>query len=56
MLFLPKGKVRPADNLQLEAAKILPLVGFATFKQDTINLGHGAQILDSPPPAGAMYV
>ncbi len=44
-LFLPKGKVRPADKLQLKAATILPLVGLARSKQDPINRGHGAQYL-----------
>ncbi len=51
-LFLPRGKVRPADKLQLKAAIILPLVGLARSKQDLINRGHGAQYLYCPPPAG----
>ena len=48
--FLPKGKLRPADKLQLKAATILPLVGLARTKQDPINRGHGAQYLYRPPP------
>ena len=35
------------------AAKILPLVGLARSKQDTINRGYGAQYLYCPPPAKA---
>ncbi len=38
-LFLPRGKVRPADKLQLKAATVL-LVGLARSKQDPINRGH----------------
>ncbi len=53
-LFLPKGKVRPADCLQLKAATILPLVRLARSKQDPINRGHGAQYLYRPLPAGAV--
>ena len=48
-----RGKVRPADKLQVKAAKFLPLVGLARSKQDPINRGHGAQYLYRPPPAGA---
>ena len=55
-LFLPRGKVRPADKLQLKAAIILPLVGLARSKQDPVNRGHGAQYLYRPPPAGAMHI
>ncbi len=44
-LFLPRGKVRPADKLQLKAATIVPFVGLARCKQDPINRGHGAQYL-----------
>ncbi len=51
--FLPRGKVRPADELQLKAATILPLVGLARSKQDPVTRGHGAQYLYRPPPAGA---
>ena len=43
------GKVRPADTLQEEAAKFLPLVRLARSKQDPINRGHGAQYLHRPP-------
>ncbi len=46
-LFLPRGKARPADKLQLKAAIIF------RSKQDPINRGHGAQYLYRPPPAGA---
>ena len=53
-LFVPRGKVRPADKLELKAATILPLVGLARSKQDPINRGHGAQYLYRPPPAGAI--
>ena len=42
-LFLPRGKVRRADKLQLKAAIILPLVGLARSKQDPVKRGHGAQ-------------
>ena len=42
-LFLPRGKVRPADKLQLKAAILIPLVGLARSKQDPINRGHGAR-------------
>ena len=49
-LSLPRGKVRPADKLQLKAAIILPLVGLARSNQDPINRGHGAQYLYRPPP------
>ena len=45
--------MRPAGKLQVQAAKFLPLVGLARSKQDPINLGHGAQYLYRPPPAGA---
>ncbi len=38
MLFLPRGKVRPADKLQLKAAIILPLYGVARSKQDPSGL------------------
>jgi hypothetical protein len=31
-----RGKVRPADKLQVEAAKILRLVGLARYEQDLI--------------------
>ena len=57
-LFLPRGKVRPADKLQLKAAILLPLVGLARSKQDPINRGRGAQYLCCPPPARAsmLYV
>ncbi len=51
--FLSRGKVRPADKLQLKAAIILPLVGLARSKQDPVNRVHGAQYLYRPPPAGA---
>ncbi len=54
-LFLPTGKVRSADKLQLKAATILPLVGLARSKQDPINRGHGAQYLYRPSPAGAKH-
>ena len=36
----------------VRAAKILPLVGLARFKQDPIKGGHSAQYLHRPPPAG----
>ncbi len=36
-LFLPRGKVRPADKLQLKAATNLPLVGLARSKQDPVG-------------------
>ena len=39
-LFLPKGKVRPADKLQVKAATILPLGGLDRSRQDPINCGH----------------
>ena len=39
----------------VKAAKILPLVGHARSKQDSINRGHGAQYLYRPPPAGAKH-
>ncbi len=52
-LFLPRGKVRPADKLQPKAATILPLVGVARSKQDPINRGHSAQCWYRPPPARA---
>ena len=56
-LFLPRGKVRPADKLQLKAATILPLVGLARSKQDPINRGHGAQYLYRPPASrGRVFV
>ena len=45
--------MRPADKLQVEAAKFLPLVGRARYKQDPLQRGHGAQYLYHPPPAGA---
>ena len=45
--------MRPADKLQVKAAKFLPLVGLARSKQDPINRGHGAQCLYRPPPDGA---
>ena len=37
----------------VKAAKILPLVGLARYKQDPINRGHDAQYLYRPQPAGA---
>ncbi len=52
-LFLPRGKVRPADKLQLKAATILPLDGLARSKQAPVKRGHGAQYLYRPPQAGA---
>ena len=52
-LFLPTGKVRSADKLQLITPTFLPLVGLNRSKQDPINRGHGAQYLYRPPPAGA---
>ncbi len=51
--FLPRGKVRPANKLQVKAAIILPRDGLTRSKQDPINGGHGAQYLYRPPPAGA---
>ena len=48
-----RGKVSPADKLQVKAANFLPLVGLARSKQDPIKCGHGAQYLYRPPPAGA---
>jgi hypothetical protein len=48
-----RGKVRPADKLQVKAVKLLPLVGLARSKEDPINRGHGAQYLYRPPPTGA---
>ncbi len=33
-LFLPRGKVRPPDKVQLKAAIIVPLDGFARSEQD----------------------
>ena len=50
-----RGEVRPADKLQVKAAKFLPLVGLTRSKQDPINRGHGAQYLYRPPPAGAKW-
>ena len=50
-----RGKVRPADKLQVEAAKCLPLVGLARSKQDPINRGHGAQYLYRPPTSQSLY-
>ena len=47
-----RGKVPPADKLQVNAVKCLPLVRLARSKQDPINRGHGAQYLYRPPPAG----
>ncbi len=55
-LFLQKGKVRPADKLQLKAATILPLVGLARSKQDPINRVHSAHCFYRPPPAGARTI
>ena len=55
-LFLPKGKVRPADKLHLKAAIILPLVGLARSKQDPINRGHGAQFLYCPPASRGQLI
>jgi hypothetical protein len=54
LLAIPakRGKVRPADKLQVKAAKCLPLVGLARSKHDPINRGHGAQYMNRPPPAG----
>ena len=40
-----RGKLRPADKLQVKAAKFLPLVGLARSRQDPINRGHGVQYL-----------
>ncbi len=54
--FLPKGKVRPADKLQIEAAQILPLDGLARSKQDPINRGHSAHYLHRPPAIGGHSV
>ncbi len=48
-LFLPRGKVRPADNLQLKAAIILPLLGLARSKQDPIKRGHPTRLLCENP-------
>ena len=53
--FLPRGKVCPADQLQLKAATTLPFVGLARSKQDPINRGHGAQYLYRPQPATAHF-
>ena len=36
-LYLPKGKVRPADRLQIKAASIPPFAGLAKSKQDPLN-------------------
>ncbi len=44
-IFLPEGKMRPADKLQLKAATILPLDGPARSNHGPINRGHGAQYL-----------
>ncbi len=38
----------------VKAAKILPLVGLARFKQDPVKRGHGAQSIYCPLPAGAV--
>ena len=48
--------MRPADKLQLMAAKVLPLDGLARSKQDPINPWHGAQYLYRPPPAGDISI
>ena len=52
-LFLPRGKVRPADKLQVKAATILPLDGLARSKQDPIILWARCSVLYCPPSAGA---
>ena len=41
-----------ADELQVKAAKILPLVVLARSKQDPINRGHGAQHSYRPTSRG----
>ncbi len=52
MLFLPEGKIRPADKLQIKAATILTPVGLARSKQDPMNRGHSTQYLYRPLPGG----
>ena len=49
--FLPKGKVRPANKLQLKAAHSPTPVGIPRSKQDPINRGHGAQYIASICPS-----
>jgi hypothetical protein len=51
--FLPKEAGCVCRQAAVMAAKILPLVGLARFKQDPINRGHGAQYLYRPSPDGA---
>ncbi len=56
MLFLPRGKVRPADKPQVKDATMLPVVRLARSKQDPINPGYGAQYINRSPPAGASLI
>ncbi len=49
--FLPRGKVRPADKLQLKAAIILPLVGL-TIWQVKIYIVGGRR--PPKPPQGRL--
>ncbi len=54
---LPRGKVRPADELQtLKIATILPLVGVARSKQEPINRRHGAHYLKCILPAEVKFL
>ena len=46
-----RGKMRPADKLQVKAAKFLPLVGLARSKQDPINQPWARCSVFISPPA-----
>ena len=52
-LSCQKRRGASADKLQVRAARIIPFVGFAKPKQNSITGGHGAQYICRLPPAGA---
>ena len=47
-----RGKVRPADKLQVKAAKFLPLVGLVRFKQTQSTMGSVLSIYTAPRQPG----
>ena len=56
-LFLPRGKVRPADKLQLKAATILPLLDLPDPSKTQLPVGTVLSICTAPqiPAAIVLY-
>ncbi len=51
-LFLPRGKVRPADSLQVKAATILPLLDSSDPSKTQSTVGTVLSICTAPRQPG----